>query len=113
MMYLRPGNLIKDFIIEKSNESFRTSGRIRSNYDGSGFDIIQGCITEADPEQKKQWMQLQHPVSHVIVQRGSPKAKEDDKLVLNNRVFFIQGIDNANGLGIITMYYVEERNDLR
>ena len=42
-----------------------------------------------------------------------PKAKAEDKLVLENRVFLIQGVDEPGSLGLCTIYYVEERADVK
>lgn len=50
---------------------------------------------------------------HTIVQRGTPLAKKTDKLVLGNRVFYVVAVDDTGGLGISTLYYVEERDDIK
>jgi hypothetical protein len=47
------------------------------------------------------------------VQRGTPLAKKTDKLVLGNRVFYVVAVDDTGGLGISTLYYVEERDDIK
>ena len=40
-------------------------------------------------------------------------AEAEDKLVLGNRVFLIQGVDEPGSLGVCTIYYVEERADVK
>ena len=57
--------------------------------------------------------QLQHPITHTIVQTGKPMAKAEDKLVLGNRIFLVQGVDEPGSLGVCTIYYVEERADVK
>lgn len=111
--YLREGNLYKNFIIEESTSSINTSGRTINSYDTSSTKILKGILTDADPQEKYRWEQLSHPISHVIVQDGTPKAKAKDRLLYENRVFYIQGVDNISNLGIKTLYYVEERFDLK
>ncbi len=112
-MYLRPGNLYKDFVVEEITQDIGATGRPRSFYGGDGSRILRGALAEADDKQKVRWKQLQHPITHTIVQNGRPKAKAEDKLVLGNRIFLIQGVDEPGGLGICTLYYVEERMDVK
>lgn len=112
-VYLRPGNLYKDFIIEKNITSVGSSGRPKIDYDDSGENMLKGILAEADYKQRERWKQLTHPITHTIVQDGVPKAKSEDKLVFGNRIFLIQGVDEPGSLGICTIYYVEERDDVK
>lgn len=113
MMYLRPGNLLKDFIVEESKTDVSPTGRPALSYKDDGAKMLRGVLAEADPRQKRRWEQLQHPITHTIVQTGRPQAKGEDKLVMGNRVFLVQGVDDAGSLGICTIYYVEERMDVK
>jgi len=114
MMYLRPGNQYKDFIVEESVEEVnQKTGRPRTAYNDNGLNMFKGALAQADPRQKSRWEQLQHPISHVIIHHGQPLAKAEDKLVLGERVFFVQGVDDIGSLGISTLYYVEERADVK
>lgn len=110
-MYLRPGNLFKDFSIEKKGATLSTRGRARSEYDGETGERIRGVLAEAKPVEKERWRQLQHPISHIITQKGQPQAEAEDRLILGERMFFIQGVDEPGALGLWTIYYVEERFD--
>lgn len=112
-MYLRPGNLYKDFLVEKNVVGMNLSGRPRTAYMGDGTKMLRGVLTEADSKQKMRWEQLQHPISHTIVQNGRPNAEVEDKLILGERIFLVQGVDEAGSLGICTIYYVEERMDVK
>jgi len=47
------------------------------------------------------------------VQPGKPKAKRTDKLILGNRTFYIVDMDDMDSLGISTVYYAEERRDVK
>lgn len=111
-MYLRPGNLYKDFIIEGHTESVRKTGRPTTSYSPKGDQTLRGALAEATPKQKMEWKQLQHPITHTIVQDGRPLAKQEDKLILGDRVFLIQGVDEPGSIGVCTIYYVEERMDV-
>lgn len=110
-MYLRPGNLYKDFTIEKKGAAMTSRGRAKKEYESEPGDQIKAVLAEAKPQEKERWRQLQHPISHTIVQRGTPKAEAEDRLVFGERLFFIQGIDEPGALGLWTIYYVEERFD--
>lgn len=112
-MYLRPGNLYKDFIIEARRDEVNSVGRPRATYDDTGCNMLKGMLADADEQTKIRWAQLQHPVTHTIVQNGVQKAKPEDKLIFGNRNFFVQSAVDVGGLGIITIYYVEERTDVK
>ncbi|MDD3229164.1 MAG: hypothetical protein PHE09_08085 [Oscillospiraceae bacterium] len=111
MMYLRPGNLFKDFSIEKKGATLSTRGRAKSQYDGQTGEQLSAVLADAKPQEKDRWKQLQHPISHTITQKGTPKADAEDRLVLGDRTFFIQGVDDPGALGLWTIFYVEERFD--
>ena len=112
-VYLRPGNLFKDFVIEDDTETVGAFGRPKVSYDQSGKRMLHGCLANATREDRERWGQLQHPITHTIVQRGRPKAKAETKLVLGERVFLIHAVDDCGGLGLTTIYYAEERTDVR
>lgn len=113
IMYLRPGNLYKTFIIENNKNIVSSVGRPKVTYSHTQQDMLEGILAEADPNQKMRWEQLQHPITHTIVQDGKPKVKAEDKLILENRIFLVQGVDDLGSLGIFTIYYVEERYDVK
>lgn len=113
MMYLRPGNLFKDFIIESNEQVVTSTGRVANKHTGDGTKTLKGCLAEATDEERTNHSQKDHIVTHTIVQAGSPKAKRTDKLVLGNRTFYIVDIDDAGTLGISTIYYAEERRDAK
>jgi len=113
MMYVRPGNLFKDFIVEENRQVVTSTGRVANNHTGDGTKILKGCLAEASDEDRTNHSQKDHVVTHTIVQAGSPKAKRTDKLVFGERVFYIVDIDDAGSLGISTIYYAEERRDAK
>ncbi len=116
-MYLRPGNLLKDFAVATKN-SERINGRIADTYVKSSV-IITGSLTVATQKQaeqtKNRWDQDQHSLTHTIVDHGPPVAKKGDRLIHDEsaRVFEVLAVDDVGELGITTIYYVEERNDVR
>lgn len=112
-MYLRPGNLYKDFIIEENTDSISPTRRPMTSYSSKEGLSLRGALAEANEETRIRWKQAQHQVTHTIVQSGRPRAKPDDKLVLGDRTFYIVGVDEAGSLGIATIYYVEERMDAK
>ncbi len=107
-MYLRPGNLYKEFIIEENRQTVSQSGRAVNSYSGDGTDTLKGCLAEASPDTKEMWKQLGHTVTHTIVQAGSAKAKAGDRLLLDGRHFHIEGLDEMASLGIAVLYYARE-----
>lgn len=113
MMYLRPGNLTKEFIVESNKQAVTSTGRVANNHVGDGTKRLQGCLADATDEERQNHSQKDHVVTHTIVQAGKPKAKRLDKLVLGNRVFYVVDIDDCGSLGISTIYYAEERRDVK
>ena len=112
MMYVRPGNLFKYFIIENCQQVVTGTGRVANNT-GDGTRTLKGCLAEASDDDRTNHSQKDHIVTHTIVQAGRPKAKRMDKLVLGERTFYIVDIDDAGSLGISTIYYAEERRDTK
>lgn len=117
MMYLRPGNLLKDFVVAiKCSE--RLNGRMVDTYAKTAV-ILTGTLTVATQAQSEQtrnrWDQDQHSLTHTIVGHGPPVAKKGDRLVHDEgeRVFEVLAVDDVGELGITTIYYTEERNDVR
>lgn len=112
MMYLRPGNLYKEFVISSGTETVGSFGRPKASYEET-MRTLEGCLAKADPTEVERWKQMQHPITHTIEQAGAPKAKVGDKLIMGERVFLIQGLDDCGGLGLATLYFAEERLDTK
>lgn len=113
MMYVRPGNLLKEFIIERNRQMVTGTGRVANCHGGDGTETLKGCLAEATDEDRKNHDQKDHIVTHTIVQAGPPKAKREDRLLLGDRAFYVVDIDDAGTCGISTIYYAEERKDLK
>ena len=112
MMYLRPGNLFKDFIVCKHVEELNKAGRPVAKFEKTQT-IIRGCLTECRPEVIQRWMQLDHKVSHTLVQAGAPKAIEGDYLCREDKVYLIEKMEPVSDLGVSTIYYLDERTDAK
>lgn len=113
MMYHRPGNLFHEFIIEGNNQGITSTGRAASSFLGDGTNTLKGCLAEASEKEKGSHNTSDNIVTHTIVQSGAPKAKRNQRLIFKDRVFFIVDVDNTGGLGIATLYYVEERTGVK
>lgn len=70
------------------------SGRPSVSYEGDGTDFLRGCLASAN-EVDKAHGTADHIITHVIVQRGKPRAERTDRLILGNRVFYIVDIDDT------------------
>ena len=115
-MYLRPGTLEKDFILKRKTTVISSTGTPVSQYMDTGTMVV-GTLADADKYQndlkKRLWGQDQHTLTHTIVCYETPKAKKGDVLAMEDRYFLVLLVDDAGGLDIATIYYCEERNDLR
>lgn len=112
VMDLLPGNMFKDFLVESNDEYVGAFGRPKDSYTDTDR-ILHGCLADAAQNDRERWKQLQHPITHTIVQAGPPMAKAEDRLILGERVFTIHAVDDCGALGISTIYYAEERTDQR
>lgn len=113
VMYFRPENLFKEFIIEGNKQKVVSAGRVVNDFSGDGSRRLKGCLAEATEEERTRHSLPDHIVTHTIVQSGPPEAKRADRLILGNRVFYVVDIDEAGMFGIVTIYYAEEREGLK
>ena len=116
LMYFRPGNLFKEFLVKRKDSDISSIGRPVVEYRDIGI-LVNGVLAEADTDDREKtkhmWDQDQHSLTHTIVSRDGPAAKKGDVLVMDSRLFLVLAIDDAGSLGVATIYYAEERNDLR
>ena len=110
---LRPGQGFKKFNILLRKAGVSETGRpTTKNLEPAGS--LTGIISQASQQEKEQWKQSGHPITHTIVQRGTTdRAKAMDVLELpDGRRFLVQGVQDPGELGHFTVYHVEEREDL-
>ena len=112
-MYLRPGNLEKEFTVETGQSAVNGNGRPVMKYDKNTGIVIKGMLARATAQEIAKFGNLEHPIDHTIVQHGRPKAKPEDKLILGNRIFLVRAVDEPGCIGVCTIYYVEERMDVQ
>ena len=112
-MYLRPGNLFKDFIVEDTEQTVNSRGRAVRKQSGDGTITLKGCLAKASDQDITHHSIADHIVTHTITQAGSPKAKRTDRLICGERIFYITDVDDCGALGVATLYYAEERTDVR
>ena len=112
-IYLRPGNMFKEFILSANKERVLPSGRPVREHSGDSSVIIRGCLAQARDHEIKNHSIEDHTVTHTIVQYGSPLAKRRDELSLGDRVFYITDVDDCGDLQAATIYYAEERHDVK
>lgn len=114
-MYLRPGNLYKDFRIERL-EVGMASGFSFEKYEDKG-EHLKGVRAEAGSDlaerMKHRWDQEQHALTHTFVTNEKPDIKKGDRLIFGERSFFVLTVDDVGGLGIAGIVYLEERNDVK
>ena len=70
-MNLRPGQELREFDVFRDGEHKTASGRVTSN-DRERLGTIKAILAAARPEEKERWRQLEHPVSHKLIQQGVP-----------------------------------------
>lgn len=108
-MYLRAGNLFKEFLIFRRIAKVNDVGRKVVTFEQLGETVF--CVlADASEKEKNRWQKLEHPITHTLVQYGcEPALKEGDKLILEDRQFYIVGRNELSALHMYTVYYAEER----
>lgn len=113
-IHLMPGQELRTFTVCRDGEHKTASGRVLSN-DVETIGEIRAILAAAKPEEILRWRQLEHPVSHKIIQRGTAafEIKPGDSLVYGERRYIVQTAPyNPGGLNHWTIYYCDERSDI-
>ena len=113
-MNLRPGQELREFDVFRDAEHKTASGRVTSN-DRERLGTIKAILAAARPEEKERWRQLEHPVSHKLIQQGVPpfEVRPGDSFMRGGRRYIVQTVPyNVGDLGQWTIYYCDERSDV-
>ena len=113
-VYLRPGQELREFAVYRDVESRTASGRITSS-GRERLGRIRAVLAAAKPEEIERWRQLEHPVTHKIIQQGAAQfaIKAGDSLICEESRYIVQTVPyNPGGLNHWTIYYCEERGDV-
>lgn len=113
-MNLKPGQELRQFDAYRDGEHKTASGRVTSN----GWEYLgefKAVLAAAKPEEIERWRQLEHPITHKIIQQGiAPfEIKAGDSLVCERKRYIVQTAPyNPGGLNHWTIYYCDERSDV-
>ena len=111
-----PGQGFIFFDIYETGATVTDSGRaVQGAYKNAGKPFM-GMLVNASQKEIDQWKQNGHPISHKIIEYSALNvAKATDCLHLKEegRTFYVQGTKNPINMGITTIYYVEERLDIK
>lgn len=113
---MRPEQFPKPFNVYDQDTESSSRGRERLKVPVLKASVF--CILSvATPDEKMMYSQTGVTVSHKIIQRGAPIAKEQDVFVLakggkETRNFRVQAVHNKGELDVDTTYYCEERGDI-
>lgn len=114
-MFLRPGNLERNFQIRRM-AIVTEKGYPTQKYMETG-EIVQGVLvvaTKRDTDRMKhKWDQDRHSLTHTLVARGKCTAAKNDLLLSDEKCYLVLTCDDTANLGISSILYLEERNDLR
>lgn len=114
-MYLRPGNLWKDYhVLRKVTKN--VNGYKDDQWVDTG-NIIHGVLAEAstaDSERTKHlWDQDQHSLTHTMVLRGRSDVLKGWALARDDKAYVVLVNDDVGALGVAGLLYLEERNDVK
>lgn len=101
--FLVPGEQELLFSIKRKS-STTINGRV--SYDEILLSSIEGTISEASQNQKHEWNQMNHPITHTIVVRGACEVGAEDILEDSEKQnYHVQGTTNPSGLGFFTIIF--------
>lgn len=116
--FLRPGDGFRKFEVLSNEGGTSERGRPQKSFEPAG-EII-GLLAVASQGELQQWRgkelnrQDSHTVLYKIIQPGAEnRAKPTDILVLGERKFTVTGVHDPAGLEHFTVYFAEERKDLK
>ncbi|MDR3148628.1 MAG: hypothetical protein LBT88_01230 [Oscillospiraceae bacterium] len=113
-VFFFPGQELREFDVLRPNARETENGRIVNNgYTSAGK--ITAILAAAKPEEKERWRQLEHPITHKIIQQHTPafEIKAGDVFERAGRHFYNQAMPyNVGDISHWTIYYCEEREDL-
>ncbi len=113
-IHLMPGQELREVDVCRDGNHRTASGRITSG-GAERLGTIRAVLAAAKPEEIERWRQLEHPVTHKIIQQGTAPfgIRAGDSLVRGEKRYIIQTEPyNPGGLNHWTIYYCEERGDL-
>ena len=102
------------FDVYRNDDMITASGRPVNN----GFTKIgevKAILAAAKPEERERWRQLEHPVTHKIIQKGvAPfEIKPGDSFIRGNKRYIVQTAPyNPGDINHWTIYYCDERSDI-
>lgn len=112
-IHLLPGQELRTFDVYRDADHKTAGGRIISNGE-ERLGAIKAVLAAAKPEEIERWRQLEHPVSHKIIQQGVPpfEITPGDSLVRGDKRYIVQTAPyNPGGINHWTIYYCDERSD--
>lgn len=102
-LFFVPGQQIKPFAIKRKSAT-TINGRV--SYDELTVGTTRGTISDASQNQKHEWNQMNHPITHTIVTRGTCDVVAEDILEDSDQQnYHVQGTTNPSGLGFFTIIY--------
>lgn len=112
---LLPGQGFQPFTVYRENNNVTSTGRAMKGTVAPTDITMLGILIRANQQEKEQWKQAGHPITHTIVEYSAmKKAKATDYLVAaDGREFYVQGTKNPGDLNVTMIYYVEERQDIK
>ena len=111
---LIPGQELRQFDVYRNGEYKTASGRVTSN-SLERIGELKAVLAAAKPEEIERWRQLEHPITHKIIQQGSTpfEIRAGDSFVHDQKRYIVQTAPyNPGGLNRWTIYYCNERSDI-
>lgn len=114
VIHLIPGQEFRTFTVCRDGGHKTASGRVISN-GAEPIGEIRAILAAAKPEEIQRWRQLEHPVSHKIIQQGTAafEIRPGDSLMCGERRYVVRTAPyNPGGLNHWMIYYCDERSDV-
>ncbi len=111
---LATGKALQTFALYRCAPQKTTGGRVVQG-ERELLGEIKAVLSQSRATEKERWKQLAHPVSHVLIVRGTPPITVEigDILACHGREFIVNAVPyDVGNLGHFTQIYCDERRDL-
>ena len=109
-----PGQELRTFEVCREAERKSATGRIYMDAE-SVIGTFRGILAAASPTEIERWRQLEHPVTHKIIQQGVAgfEIRPGDTIRYGDTRYIVQTEPyNPGGINHWTIYYCDKRGDV-
>ena len=104
-----PGQQIRTFNVYRKASSTDAKNRLRYSGGPEPVGFFKGTICQSNQREIERFKSLGHPITHTITATLRQSIKAEDILKRDGGMeYFVQGVDDPMGAGLVTIIYCKE-----